>query len=210
MSSGARAVLLIVLALAAGGLVLLFASDSADDESLNVANLNETQSAFTITSASFADGEFLPATHTCDGGETSPPITIARAPEGTAAFALIATDPDIPQQFKDARGIDDFVHWVLYDIPADTEVLPESTVIGVRGVNSAGGLGFVGACPPSNLEPTEHRYIFTLYALEAELGLQEGADRDEVIKAMEGKILGTATIAGLYDRSGRAEETGEN
>ena len=70
-----------------------------------------------ITSAAFADGQPIPAKYTCDGNDVSPPLQWTNAPANTKSFALIADDPDAP--------VGTWVHWVLYDLPADTAALPE-------------------------------------------------------------------------------------
>lgn len=143
-----------------------------------------------LTSEAFEDGGSIPATYTCDGDDTSPPLAWDEVPEGTAAFALIVEDPD-------AR---DFVHWVLADIPGDEGGLPEGEgdSIGVPGRNSFGRTGWGGPCPPRG----EHRYVFTLYALSAPLELSGEADAAAVRDAMDGKVLAEARLTGVYTRGG--------
>ena len=143
-----------------------------------------------LRSEAFAEGEAIPSAHTCDGGDTSPPLSWEEAPEGTAAFALIVDDPD-------ARG---FVHWVLTDIPGDQTGLPagEGDSIGVPGRNDFGRIGWGGPCPPSG----EHRYVFTLVALSAPLGLAGTVDADAVRTAMATSALGEAKLTGVYRRGG--------
>jgi Raf kinase inhibitor-like YbhB/YbcL family protein len=143
-----------------------------------------------LRSEAFGEGEAIPSAHTCDGGDTSPPLSWEEAPEGTAAFALIVDDPD-------ARG---FVHWVLTDIPGDQTDLPagEGDSIGVPGRNDFGRIGWGGPCPPSG----EHRYVFTLVALSAPLGLAGTVDADAVRTAMAGTALAEAKLTGVYRRGG--------
>lgn len=154
-------------------------------------------SAFRLTSEMFADGETLPVDFTCDGANVSPPLAWENVPDGTQSFALIMDDPDAPSG--------DFVHWVLYDIPADLRALPEAvpageTVpgIGTQGVNGANQPGFIGACPPSG----EHRYQYKLYALDTVLGLPPRATKADLLGAMEGHILAQTQITGLYTSDG--------
>lgn len=154
-------------------------------------------SAFRLTSEMFGDGETLPVDFTCDGANVSPPLAWENVPDGTQSFALIMDDPDAPSG--------DFVHWVLYDIPADLRALPEAvpageTVagIGTQGVNGANQPGFIGACPPSG----EHRYQYKLYALDTVLGLPPRSTKADLLAAMEGHMLAQALLTGLYASDG--------
>ena len=72
--------------------------------------MQEVPMAFTLTSSAFTEGAPIPAKHTCDGADVSPPLAWSGTPSGAAAFALIMDDPDAP------AGT--WVHWVLYDLPA--------------------------------------------------------------------------------------------
>src|SRR6059036_1121055 len=74
--------------------------------------------AFTLASAAFREGAVIAAKYTCDGVDVSPALTWSGAPAGTRSFALIADDPDAP------AGT--WVHWVLYNLPADVSELPEN------------------------------------------------------------------------------------
>ena len=77
---------------------------------------------FEITSAAFRNEADIPAKHTCDGLNLSPPLQWRDPPAGTRSFALIADDPDAP------AGT--WVHWVLYGLPADLSVLPSFAGLG--------------------------------------------------------------------------------
>lgn len=154
---------------------------------------------FTLTSSSFAAGTPIPARHTCDGANVSPPLAWSGPPAGTKSFALIDDDPDAPK----AGG---FVHWVLFNIPASVHDLKEGVPHGPRpavppgalqGTNDFGQVGFDGSCPPPG---KPHHYHFTLYALDAPLALDAGARRDEILKATAGHVLGRAALIGLYAR----------
>jgi Raf kinase inhibitor-like YbhB/YbcL family protein len=153
---------------------------------------------FTLESPAFGDGEAIPREYTCDGRDISPPLRWSGAPQGAKSYALIMYDPDAP------AGT--FIHWVIYDIPASRTELPEAVPrkpvvegIGVQGVNDFRRVGYGGPCPPP--WHGEHRYFFALHALSTEtLGLGEGADADEVLEAMKGKVLGYALLMGRYRR----------
>jgi Raf kinase inhibitor-like YbhB/YbcL family protein len=66
----------------------------------------------------------------------------------------------------------------------------------VAGKGTGGNLSYMGPCPPSGT----HRYIFTVFALDAALALKEGATKTELESAMEGHILATGELIGLYSR----------
>ena len=150
-----------------------------------------------LTSSAFQPDGSIPSQYTCDGDHTPPPLSIAGAPEGTQSFALIMEDPDVPTPVKpDGK----FLHWVLFNIPATTTEIGPTGSVGVQGLNGAGAEGYTGPCPPKEYEPQEHRYIFSLYALDAELSLTAGATREEVVQAMEGHILGETQLIGRYKK----------
>lgn len=152
---------------------------------------------FHLTSAAFADNQMIPRAHACDGDNTSPALRWDGAPQGTRSLALIVHDPDAPSG--------DFTHWLIYDLPATVSELPSGKyegpqfpLGGLEGKNSFGKLGYGAPCPPSG---PPHHYVFTLYALSTpKLGLAAGASQAGLIEAMQGKILGQATLVGLYQR----------
>lgn len=156
--------------------------------------------AFTLSSPSFTNSGSIPSTFTCDGENTNPELHIEGAPEGTASFALIIEDPDIPDVAKQSLGVDVFDHYVLYDIPADTTVIPAANkTVGTTGKNTR-GMGYTGPCPPSEYEPREHRYVFQLFALDTTLGLPEGATKAELKAVMEDNMIASAYLIGRYER----------
>src|SRR5688500_7335695 len=141
-----------------------------------------------LSSEAFDEGAAIPSDHTCDGPDMSPPLAWSDVPDGTAAFALIVDDPD-------ARG---FVHWVLTDIPGDRREVAagEGDGVGLPGSNDFGRTGWAGPCPPSG----EHRYVFTLYALDAPLELGQGASADQVRGALADRSRAEAQLTGIYTR----------
>jgi hypothetical protein len=151
--------------------------------------------AFTLTSAAFGNDANIPSKFTCDAGmqNPSPALSWADAPTNTKSFVLIMHDPDAPL----AGG---FTHWVLFDIPASTISLPEAFQPGSVGVSGNSGFrraGYGGPCPPSGV----HHYHFMLSALDVPtLGLQPGATKADVEKAMQGHVIGSTELVGLYQR----------
>jgi Raf kinase inhibitor-like YbhB/YbcL family protein len=159
---------------------------------------NEMQkitSPMKVTSDAFKDGELIPAEHTCDGKNISPLLRWKGAPAGTQSFAVLADDPDAPGG--------DWVHWVLYDLPPTVDMLPGGLPPDAKlanaekqGTNDYGKLGYGGPCPPSGV----HRYLFKVYALDRMLGLEAGLRKKDLLKAMEGHVLGMGTLTGKYKR----------
>ncbi len=148
-----------------------------------------------MTSPAFSEGEPIPTQYTCDSEDISPPLAWQDPPENTQSFALITDDPDAPS------GI--WVHWVLYNLPADARSLPQGVPAedelsggGRQGSNSWNRVGYGGPCPPSGT----HRYFFKLYAVDMVLGLEAGADKDALTQAMDGHILAQTEIMGTYSR----------
>ncbi|MBI5470232.1 YbhB/YbcL family Raf kinase inhibitor-like protein [Candidatus Kaiserbacteria bacterium] len=150
-----------------------------------------------LTSTAFGEGDLIPSLYTCDGSQKSPPFSIAGAPDGTKSFAIIMEDPDVPKQIK-PDGV--FLHWVVFDIPVNIAEIPEGSSSGVQGQNGAGKSDYTGPCPPAQYEPSTHRYVFTLYALDATLSLPPGASKDAVVAAMQAHVLGTAQLMGKYKK----------
>lgn len=152
--------------------------------------------ALRITSLDFSEGEVIPKKFTCDAQDVSPKLEWKEPPANTQSIALIMDDPDAP------AGT--WVHWVLYDVPADARELPEGVAkqeqlaSGARqGRNDFGKVGYGGPCPPPG---KPHRYFFKLYALDARLGLKAGATKAELERAMKSHILAQAQLIGKYGR----------
>lgn len=152
-----------------------------------------------ITSSAFEQNGRIPAKYTCDGDRTvNTPLQFSGVPEGTKSLALIMDDPDVPKVLH-ADGV--FDHWVVFNMPPATKEIPENgPVPGIQGSNGAGASAYTGPCPPPQYEPKEHRYVFSLYALDTMLALKEGATKKEALEAMEGHILEQAELIGKYSR----------
>ncbi len=148
-----------------------------------------------ITSSAFEEGGLIPAKYTCDGADVSPPLQWDAVPEGTKSVALICDDPDAP--------MGTWMHWVLFNLPSDAKELAENIPAeetlpngAKQGVNDFGRIGYGGPCPPGGT----HRYFFKIYALDTEVGLEAGADKRQLLKAMEGHILEQGQLVGKYKR----------
>lgn len=149
---------------------------------------------FKLTSVAFSHEDPIPMKYSCDGDDISPPLQWSESPPGTQSFALIVDDPD-------ARGTWD--HWLIFNIPAGTLALPEGIPTkgdlpdgSKQGLNSWRKLGYGGPCPPGG----PHRYFFKLYALDTVLDSEAGATKEQLLRAMEGHVLGQTELMGKYTR----------
>ena len=146
--------------------------------------------SLTLTSDAFATGQSIPAKYSCVGKNISPALAWNEPPAGTKSLALIVDDPDAP------AGT--WVHWVLYNIPANLHNLPESTDMNGMSVgkNSSGNMRYDGPCPPNGT----HRYFFKLYALDSTLSLSPGATKEQVLNAMKDHILAQGELMGTFSK----------
>ena len=154
------------------------------------------RAAMQLTSSAFQAGGDIPRKYTCDANDVSPQLSWSDAPAGTRAFALVADDPDAP------GGT--WVHWVIYDLPADgkelAEGVPATEVLtngAKQGLNDFRKVGYGGPCPPPGLP---HRYFFKLYALDAPTGLKPRATKQQLLNAIKNHTLAEAAIMGRYKR----------
>ncbi len=159
-----------------------------------------TDTSMQLTSTMFKSNGSIPSLYTCEGANTNPPLTITDVPADAKSLALIMDDPDVPLEVR-PDGI--FDHWVLYNIPTTTTLIPANGYVGSLGVNSGGGASYVGPCPPTQYAPREHRYQFTLYAVDYVLQFQTPPTKAEVLKALQGHTLAQVTLVGRYQKKGR-------
>lgn len=158
---------------------------------------NQTE-AMTLTSPAFQDNGSIPAKYTCDvDAPPSPPLSITGIPEGAVSLALTVHDPDVPKVLV-PEGV--FNHWVLFNIPPSITEIPEGQSLGTLGSNGAGKQAYAGPCPPPQYEPSEHRYIFSLYALDTKLDLEPGATKEQLLAAMQGHIVTQTQLTGRYKK----------
>jgi Raf kinase inhibitor-like YbhB/YbcL family protein len=150
-----------------------------------------------LTSTSFPHQGEIPARHTCEGNDISPALAWSGAPENTKSFVLIVDDPDAPDPRAPKMT---WVHWVLYNIPANATELPEDVrklPAGTRqGLNDWKRTGYGGPCPPIG----RHRYFHKLYALDTLLPDLGRAKKADVERAMQGHVLAQAELIGTYQK----------
>lgn len=153
--------------------------------------------SFTLSSAAFPPRGRIPAVHSCDGDNASPPLVWSRTPAGTRSFALVCTDPDAP--------VGTWYHWAVFDIPGDVESLSagfatEARVGSIRqAINDFKRTGYGGPCPPRG--HGVHHYHFRLLAPSvAQLELPDPVECREVEREATKHLLGQAELIGTYAR----------
>jgi Raf kinase inhibitor-like YbhB/YbcL family protein len=152
--------------------------------------------AMQITSSAFVHQGAIPSKYTCEGDDISPDLAWSGVPGNARSLVLVIDDPD--------ASAGTWTHWILYNLPTtvsgldeNVRALPVGTAV---GINSWGKKkpGYGGPCPPSG----EHRYFFTLYALDVELDAAAVAPADgrALQRAMQGHVLEKAVLMGRYQR----------
>jgi Raf kinase inhibitor-like YbhB/YbcL family protein len=148
----------------------------------------EAPPSIELTSRAFAAGAAIPRRYTCDGDDTSPPLAWRNVPADAQSLALL---------MDDAGG---YTHWTVYAIPPGTLRAQEGKVPpqALEGENSFGDAGYGGPCPPKGDEA--HRYVFALYALRADPGLELKAKPDDVREAIEQNAIARGRLVGTFKR----------
>ncbi len=149
--------------------------------------------SFFVASTDFDDGGVLPDSATanafggqCEGDNLNPEIRWTGAPEGTVAYAITLIDV----------SANDFVHWTKADIPATAGDVPAGGADALAGIGGHTGNSngtYFGPCPPG----ANHQYVFTVYALDAMLGLDANFGIGDLEAAIRGHILAQGSITGL-------------
>lgn len=146
-----------------------------------------------LASTAFADGQAIPAQHTGDGADQSPPLAWTGVPPGAVELALICEDRDAPTG--------DFVHWLVYNLPPTTTALKpgvKPTEPGfTQGRNDFSQAGYRGPAPPPG---KVHHYRFRLLALDTRSGLGANADKRQLRAAAKGHIIAETELVGTYQR----------
>ena len=164
----------------------------------------QTPAAITVTSPTIKANETIPVDHTADGKNYSPAINWAGAPANTKQFALVYDDPDV------VFGGQTFVHWVVYKIPGTAKGLPADLPIdqvvltapaeiagAIQGLSGFKRPFYRGPAPPAG---KPHHYTWTVYALDAELPLEQGLTRNQLMDAIKGHIIGQGSLIAIYER----------
>lgn len=150
-----------------------------------------------LTSTAFSEGGAIPSNYTGEGPDVSPELTWTGAPEGAKSFAVICHDPDAPLVVP--AGTYGYVHWVLYNIPANVSSLNEGDGGYTQGTNDFGNAGYGGPMPPNG--HGDHRYYFWVLALGREGDLPEGLSMMDLLKSVESDLIGMNRLVGTYSRA---------
>jgi len=163
----------------------------------------------TLTVSGFPDGGQIPvqfsqaAPGVATGEGKSPAISWAHAPAGTQSFFLHMHDMDVTRN----KTSDDQAHWVVWNIPAASTGLPEGVPKGSQMPDGSYQISATGPMyrgPGAAANGPLHHYIFELYALDTKLDVKPAGDafetRANVLKAIQGHILGKAVYGGLFRR----------
>lgn len=146
-----------------------------------------------IYSLSFPSNGKIPDKYTCNGLDVSPSLKWGNFTSNVKSFVIIVYDPDAPKK--------NFIHWIIYNIPANITELPEGiaktekTPFGYQGINDFGRIGWNGPCPPSG---ASHRYVFRIYALDTILNLPPGVSLNDLLTGMRGHVLSYGEVIGVY------------
>jgi Raf kinase inhibitor-like YbhB/YbcL family protein len=155
--------------------------------------------SFRLTSPAVGDGGMLPVEFTGDGAAATLPLSWSGAPDRSKSFAVIMHHI-APDQTK--------WYWILYNIPAAITSLPKNVPagVGILGNNSVNGR--TEYAPPHSKGPGPKTYIYTVYALSQPVSIEvapSAVNRDVLLAAMEGKILATAQLKTIYERTGSGD-----
>jgi len=155
-----------------------------------------TGASMNLSSSAFRHQGEIPARYTCDADNTPPALAWSGAPAGTRSYVLIVDDPDAPDPRHPRQT---WVHWLVYNLPADCTGLPEGKPLpaGARiGRNDWNSAGYGGPCPPIG----RHRYFHKLYALDTALPDLKHPTKSQLEQAMQGHVLAQAELVGTYQR----------
>lgn len=155
--------------------------------------------ALMLASTSFPANGMIPALHTCDGQDISPPLAWSGVPAGARSLVLIVDDPDAPDPAAPRMT---WVHWVLYNIPVSASGLAEGVAAKdlppgtLQGINDWERVGYGGPCPPIG----RHRYVHKLFVLDTLLPDLRQPSKAVLEKSMQVHVLARAELIGYYQR----------
>ncbi len=160
--------------------------------------VKEAKNTLVVESLAFKNGERIPSKYTCDGIDSSPPLTIKNIPSSARSLVIIVFDPDAPYKV--------FYHWLLYDIPVSDRIvsLPEGiskdsiTEYGLQGYNDFNKIGYNGPCPPRG--HGVHRYFFLALALDERIELEPKLSLRDLVNKIKGHVIAYGYTYGVYSR----------
>jgi hypothetical protein len=171
------------------------------DPSTGSGSASADRKPLTVSSPVLKAGESIPRDYTADGRNMSPPLSWSEVPAGTKSIALVCEDPD-------AGNPPPFVHWVIYNIPANARAMPENVPFepnapmpaaisgAVQGISGFRRPIYRGPAPPPG---KVHHYHFIIYALDIS-GLQGGLTRADLLEAIKDHVLAQGELIATYER----------
>ena len=167
-----------------------------------VANAQTAPATIVVTSPALKADQPIPRDYTADGRNWSPPLAWSGVPSGTKSVAVVCEDPD-------AGNPPPFVHWVIYRIPATAKGLPENIPFepgapmpaeiagAIQGLSGFRRPIYRGPAPPPG---KVHHYHFVVYAIDADLDLEPGLTRADLLDAIKGHVIGQGELVATYER----------
>lgn len=156
-------------------------------------------SSLTLTSPAFAEGGRIPVEHTPLGADRSPELRLSGVDPRAASLVVTLDDASHPL-------FPNYNHWVIWNVPvADVvpaAVPPGECVASLGGAVQGRAYGrhrYKGPKPPFR---SEHVYTFTVYAIDCLVDVPPSGRRADVLQAIEGHVLQTATLSGTFRRRG--------
>lgn len=188
MRKSILAIIVLLLLLAGAGVYLAFNRETLDRTVKEHGLFSEAPLSIQLTSPDFEQGGLIPVRFTCDGEDVSPTLVFSKLPSDAKSLALIVDDPDAPN----GR----WIHWLLWNISPDINTIKsgETPQNSISGVNDFRETKYRGPCPAFS----EHRYFFTIYALNTEPELAAGESIDALEEAMRGHVLARGQLMGRY------------
>jgi Raf kinase inhibitor-like YbhB/YbcL family protein len=159
--------------------------------------LPAVNSTLTVTSDAFKTNEAIPREYTCDGSQSTPPLSWSGIPSNAKSIAILVVDPDAP------KGT--FTHWIVTNLPPTATSLAENSALpdqAIAAKNDSGTVGYTGPCPPSGT----HHYHFNVYALDTKIGQPTG--RADFMAEIKGHVLAQGELVGTYSRQAARRSDG--
>ena len=157
-----------------------------------------------LKSTAFTEATPIPKAFTClaeNGTPVSPPFQFTNVPKDTASFVLTLDNMDN----HPAKGLDDELFWLMWNVPGSATGLAQGVANAAElpnGTRQAAlnrtSVGYRPPCPPPGTGPLH--YVFMLYALDRMLDVPPTGTRADVVKAMDGHILGATILLGYFER----------
>ncbi len=151
-----------------------------------------------LKSDAFAYGDKIPEEYTGKGANISPQLSWDTVPEGTKSLAIMVSDYDAPSPKLKMMIIN---HWALYNIPHGIKYISKGiTKAQLDSVNITVAKNYAGDTTYTGPKPIfgEHQYYFRVYALDFNSLFLKNANRDELLKALKGHVLGYGELVGRF------------